>query len=78
MELDANEVDIGHVVKCGKCKRLTYYPFERPWYRRRKLIIGYFLSLLVSFALGLLGNYIYDRYMKAESATSMPQSERKA
>ncbi len=53
LDLDADEVDIGHIIKCVECDKKTYYPFERPWYRRGKLFIGYLLSLVVAFALGI-------------------------
>ena len=60
MSFDGNEVDIGNIVLCKECKTKTYYPFEKPWYRHGKLIIGYILSLIVTFLLGLGTNYIYD------------------
>ena len=68
MGLDADDVDLGHVVKCSSCDKNTYYPFERPWYRRRKLIAGYVLSILISFALGLLGNFVYDSAFRRDAS----------
>ncbi len=76
LDLDAEEVDIGHIIKCDDCSKNTYYPFERPWYRRRKLIVGYALSLTVSFLLGLAVNYVYD-FLKQGATNAPAQSTRK-
>ncbi len=76
LDLNADEVDIGHVVKCDNCQQKTYYPFERPWYRRGKLIAGYVLSLMVAFLLGLLTNYAYDE-LKNRPASTLPKVEKK-
>jgi hypothetical protein len=76
LDLDAHTVDVGHVIQCGACNKNTYYPFERPWYRRRRLILGYVLSLLTSFLLGLLVNYAYDRMSSGRDQASVtPSSE---
>jgi hypothetical protein len=65
MEIDANDVDIGNIVKCEQCNTNTYYPFEKPWYRRGKLLVGFALSIALSFVLGLTVNYTYDTITKA-------------
>jgi ribosomal protein L37E len=70
LDLDGNEVDIGHTVKCDSCGKKTYYPFERPWYRRGRLIVGYIASLCVAFLLGLATNYAYDQLKAAEKTTT--------
>jgi hypothetical protein len=74
LELDASQVDIGHVIKCGACNQKTYYPFERPWYRRQRLIWGYVASILGSFVLGLVVNYAYD-WLKATEVPTVAPSE---
>jgi len=61
MNLDANDVDIGHIIQCAKCTKNTYYPFEKPWYRKSKLVVGYVLSLLVSFLLGIGSNFAFQK-----------------
>jgi uncharacterized paraquat-inducible protein A len=76
LDLDADEVDIGHIVKCDGCGKNTYYPFERPWYRRGKLILGYIASLLVAFLLGLFTNYVYD-HIKSDKPKATEQSIKK-
>jgi hypothetical protein len=76
LDLDAEEVDIGHIIKCDSCEKNTYYPFERPWYRRRKLIVGYVLSLIVAFILGLAVNYVYD-LLKSRADSAPAQSTKK-
>jgi uncharacterized paraquat-inducible protein A len=70
LDLDGNEVDIGHTVKCDLCGTKTYYPFERPWYRRTKLIFGYIVSLIVAFLLGLATNYAYDHLKSPEKTAN--------
>lgn len=69
LDLDGDEVDIGHTVKCDSCGKKTYYPFERPWYRRGKLIAGYIGSIVVAFLLGLATNYAYDQLKATEKHT---------
>jgi len=76
LDVDAEEVDIGHIIKCEGCGNNTYYPFERPWYRRGKLIAGYFVSLIVAFILGIASNYVYDR-LKAGAENSSASSIKK-
>lgn len=76
LDVDADDVDIGHIVKCDGCKKNTYYPFEQPWYRRRKLIFGYVGSLLVAFILGLGVNYVYD-HIKSSADSVSAQSTKK-
>lgn len=61
MNLDANDVDIGHVIQCAKCGKNTYYPFEKPWYKKAKLVTGYGFSLITSFLLGIGSNYAYQK-----------------
>ena len=56
--VNANDVDIGHIIECSACSKKTYYPFEKPLYKKGKLIVGYISSLLVTFILGLSTNYI--------------------
>ena len=58
--LDAEKVDKGNIIRCSHCEKNTYYPFDRPWYQRRKLIIGYIISLVVTFLVGLAINGVYD------------------
>ena len=76
LDMDAEEVDIGHIIKCDKCTKKTYYPFERPWYRKRKLFRGFVLSLLVAFAIGLGVNYAYD-YLKRSAGIGSAHSLKK-
>jgi ribosomal protein L37AE/L43A len=61
--LNANDVDIGHIIKCSKCNSKTYYPFEKPWYRKRKLIALYIISIVISFMIGLASNYVDQNYI---------------
>ncbi len=61
MHFDPGDVDLGNIVSCEKCKTKTYYPFEKPWYKKTKLVICYILSLIVTFLLGLLTNFISNR-----------------
>lgn len=67
MNLDANDVDIGHIIQCAKCSKNTYYPFEKPWYRKTKLVAGYVLSLIVSFLLGIGSNFAYQKLTENKS-----------
>lgn len=76
LDLDANEVDIGHTVKCDVCGKKTYYPFERPWYRRTKLIFGYVASLIVAFLLGLTTNYVYDHLKTSAAKSAAPNGKK--
>lgn len=69
MSFDAQDVDIGNIVKCSACLNKTYYPFDKPWYRNTKLIFGYFISIVVSFVIGLGTNYIYDKYKNHNSVS---------
>lgn len=77
LDLDANSVDVGHIIRCGTCEKKTYYPFERPWYRRRKLIVGYALSIVVSFIVGLSVNYAYAYMTKETGDVTATDAERK-
>lgn len=61
MHFDPTEVDIGNIVKCDKCEKLTYYPFEKPWYRKTKVIVGFIFSNIVAFIIGILVNYAYTK-----------------
>jgi len=70
LDLDATAVNWGHVIKCDLCEKKTYYPFERPWYRRRKLIFGYIGSIIVSFIVGLAVNFVYEHLTKANVAAA--------
>jgi hypothetical protein len=65
-DLDADAVDIGHIIRCDECEKKTYYPFERPWYRRRKLVLGYIASLIVSFVVGIAVNFAYAKITKVD------------
>lgn len=67
MNLDANDVDIGHIIQCAKCKKNTYYPFEKPWYKKSKLVLGYVLSLTVSFLLGIGSNFAYQKLTETKA-----------
>ena len=55
--VDAGDVDIGHIIACSSCSHKTYYPFEKPIYKKGKLIVGYILSMIVTFILGLFVDY---------------------
>lgn len=52
MSLDPEEVDIGHIVKCEGCDTKTYYPFEKPWYRKTRVILIWVVSVVISFMIG--------------------------
>lgn len=54
-------VDQGNVVQCEACKKMTYYPFERPWRRNGKAVALWIGSMVVSFVLGLVVNIVYDQ-----------------
>lgn len=80
MNLDANDVDIGHIIQCAKCTKNTYYPFEKPWYRKTKLVFGYILSLIASFLLGIGSNFAYQKLTETKppvekQTTAQPQSQ---
>lgn len=78
MNLDANDVDIGHIIKCSKCSQNTYYPFEKPWYRKSKLVMGYIASLIISFALGIGSNFAFQKLTEAaKPATETANNVRK-
>ena len=66
MNLDANDVDLGHIIQCAKCRQNTYYPFEKPWYQKTKLVAGYIVSLLVSFVLGIGSNFAYQKITESK------------
>ena len=48
MIFDPEKVDIGNIVKCDKCQKLTYYPFDKPWYKKRRLLMGYIISIIIN------------------------------
>lgn len=60
MTLNDSDVDNGNIVKCSACSKLTYYPFERSWFRNRKVILGLIGTVVLSIALGVAGNATYD------------------
>ena len=62
MGLDATDVDIGNIIQCSKCKKKTYYPFEKPWYRKAKNITFYIFSVVVSYFIGIASSVSYDVY----------------
>ena len=70
MNLDANDVDKGHIIKCVTCSRNTYYPFEKPWYQKTKLVAGYSLSIFVSFVLGIGSNFAYQWLTESKFTTA--------
>jgi len=76
MELDPSDVDIGHIIRCTSCEKATYYPFERPWYKRKKLIWGYVASIGLSFLVGMITNYAYDA-VKTARGTENPSNQSK-
>lgn len=57
--VDADDVDKGNIVQCSNCDGKTYYPFDRPWYRNTKIVIGFILSLIVAIVVGVLGDLIF-------------------
>ena len=61
MNLDADDVDLGHIIQCAECQKNTYYPFEKPWYQKTKLVVGYILSLIISFVLGIGSNFAFQK-----------------
>ena len=59
-DLDANEVERGYTIECENCGNRTYHPFDKPWYKRKKLFWGYVASVLVSLVVGFLSNAAWD------------------
>jgi uncharacterized paraquat-inducible protein A len=62
MAMDSDDVDIGNIVKCSCCKKKTYYPFDKPWYRKTKLIFSYLISVIAAFLIGFATNIVSDKY----------------
>ncbi len=66
MKLNADIIDLGHIISCDSCQKNTYYPFEKPWFRRRRLIVGYIVSICVAFIIGIASNYAFSKLNKSE------------
>ena len=77
MSLDANDVDIGHIIECAKCGKNTYYPFEKLWYQKTRLVVGYLLSIFVSFLLGIGSNFAYQKLTESKSTTAAQATEKR-
>lgn len=79
MAMDSDNVDIGNIVKCSYCKKKTYYPFDKPWYRKTKLILSYLVSVIVAFSIGFATNIAFDKYKELDqkSIKATPGNMRK-
>jgi uncharacterized paraquat-inducible protein A len=66
MTMDSNDIDIGNTIKCSNCKNKTYYPFNKPWHRKTKLIVTYLLSVIIALVIGNTTNIAFDKYKELD------------
>ena len=79
LEVELNSVDIGNIVKCGKCGKSTYYPFNKPWYRMWRAILLWLSTLFAGIIIGYFGNRLLDHIMQPpetqEQSTTFHQND---
>ena len=69
LQVDLKSINIGNIVKCSKCGKSTYYPFNKPWYMKWRAILFWLLTLFAGIIIGHVGNHLLN------SITQPPETQ---